>query len=295
MDSIKFYNRYTDQLEDEQVYGEGFLRWIYGNPLGLLTLHMLVKRACFSKLYGKLMDKPSSREKIAPFIEQYGLDVNDFLDAPDSYEHFNAFFYRKLKPEARPIADSEVVFPADGRHLAFQDASQIEGVFVKGQKFDLARLLGSDELGEKYAGGSVILSRLCPVDYHRFHFPVAGVAGEAKLINGDYFSVSPIALGRRLGYLWENKRVLTEVQTENLGKVLILEVGATCVGTIHQTYKPGPVEKGQEKGYFAFGGSTTMTFFEPGKIQLASDLSHHSSDQVEVYAKVGDLLAYANL
>nr|WP_226895628.1 phosphatidylserine decarboxylase [Luteolibacter marinus] len=238
------------------------------------------------------MDDPATRAKIAPFIAKYGLDPAEFADSPESYASFNEFFYRKLKPEARPIADAKAVFPADGRHLGFQKASGIEGVFVKGQKFDLGRLLGDDSLASRYADGSLVLSRLCPVDYHRFHFPATGTPGEVKLLNGPLFSVSPIALRRNLGYLWENKRTLTKLTTSAIGTVLLLEIGATCVGSILQTFTPGqPVQKGDEKGYFAFGGSSTITIFEPGAVTLAEDLVKWSSEQTELYAKVGTAMA----
>ncbi len=294
MESIRYFNRHTGEQETEQVYGENFLRWIYGNPLGNLSLHALVKRHGFSKWYGHRMSKPESAERIAPFIKQYGLDPDDFADPINSFKSFNEFFYRKLKPSARPIAPSPVVFPADGRHLGFPDISAIESFFVKGQTFDLPALLGDAALAEKYAKGSLVLSRLCPVDYHRFHFPAAGIPSETKTIPGPLFSVSPIALAKNLSYLWQNKRTICQLETEDLGTILILEIGATCVGSIHQTYTPEkPVVKAQEKGYFAFGGSSTITIFELGKVTLAEDLLENSAKQTELYAKVASSMAAA--
>ena len=294
MSAIRYFNRHTGREETEQVYGEGFLKFSYGNPLGALPLHAMVKRGGFSRWYGRRMDSPATKAKVAPFIAQYGLDPAEFADSPDSYATFNEFFYRKLKPEARPIAGSAAVFPADGRHLGFQNASAIQGVFVKGQNFDLGQLLGDDSLAAKYADGSLVLSRLCPVDYHRFHFPATGTPGTVKLINGPLFSVSPIALRRRLSYLWENKRTLTRLETADLGTVLLMEIGATCVGSILQTFTPGkPVQKGDEKGYFAFGGSSTITIFEPSAVKLAGDLVDCSARQLELYAKVGTSMAEA--
>lgn len=234
------------------------------------------------------MSKPESASRVRPFIEKYGLDPADFADSPDSFHSFNEFFYRKLKPEARPIDSSPIVFPADGRHLGFADISKIDSFFVKGQSFDLPALLGDPALAEKYAHGSLVLSRLCPVDYHRFHFPAAGIPSATKTLEGPLFSVSPIALAKKLAYLWTNKRTITELKTEHFGTILLMEIGATCVGSIHQTYAPGkPVEKGAEKGYFAFGGSSTITIFEPGKIALAKDLLENSSRQIELYARIG--------
>jgi phosphatidylserine decarboxylase len=290
VEPIRYFNRHTGTLETEQVYGEGFLRWTYGNPLGGLALGAFVKRPFFSAWYGRRMSTPESAARIDPFIADYKLDPADFADTPESFRSFNEFFYRKLKPDARPI-DSDpasVVFPADGRHLGFERASEIGGVFIKGQKFDLPTLVGDAELAEKYQNGALILSRLCPVDYHRFHFPVGGVPGETRCIPGPLFSVSPIALRRKLAYLWTNKRTITQLVTENFGTVLLMEIGATCVGTIGQTYRPGhPVEKGDEKGYFAFGGSSTLTLFEPGVLRLEDDLRENSAKQIELYARVG--------
>jgi len=242
------------------------------------------------------MSTPKSAARVSPFIAKYGLDPAEFADTATSYGSFNEFFFRKLKPSARPVDpdESRVVFPADGRHLGFARASAVEGVFVKGQKFDLARLLGDADLAAKYAGGVLVLSRLCPVDYHRFHFPAAGVPGETRIINGPLFSVSPIALRKQLAYLWQNKRAITPLQTERFGMVLLLEIGATCVGTIRQTFAPGQaVEKGAEKGFFAFGGSSTITLFEPGAVQLAADLADFSSRQTELYARVGTHMAHS--
>ncbi|QTN31846.1 phosphatidylserine decarboxylase [Akkermansiaceae bacterium] len=292
MDSIRYFNRHTGTTETEQVYGESSLRWVYGNPLGKLSLHTLVKRAAFSRWYGKRMSKPESAARVGPFIERYGLDPADFADDPSSFRSFNEFFYRKLKPEARPIAESPIVFPADGRHLGFPDISKIDSFFVKGQIFDLPALLGDSALAGKFAKGSLVLSRLCPVDYHRFHFPAAGTPSETKTIPGPLFSVSPIALAQNLSYLWTNKRTICSLRTEGFGTILILEIGATCVGAIHQTYTPGkPLEKGREKGYFAFGGSSTITIFEPGKVKLSDDLLEHSALQTELYARIGSEMA----
>jgi len=296
VEPIQYYNRHTRRIETEQVYGEGFLRWAYGNPIGKVALHALVKRRIFSEWYGRRMNTQASAARIAPFIKSYELDPADFADAPDSYASFNEFFYRRLKPEARPVCDdpAAVVFPADGRHLGFQRASDIEAVFVKGQRFDLAKLLGDADLAGRFANGSLVLSRLCPVDYHRFHFPVAGTPSEARIIPGPLFSVSPIALREKLEYLWTNKRAVTLLDAGHFGTVAIIEIGATCVGSIHQTFAPGqPVKKCDEKGFFAFGGSSTITLFEPDRVHLAQDLLEHSDRHTELYARVGTLMGRA--
>lgn len=290
-DVIEFFNRYTGRMEREKVYGAAWMRWTYANPFGRLALETIVKRPFFSRWYGWRMDRPASRRKILPFIQTFGLDVGEFADPPGSFRSFNEFFSRRLKAGARPVdADPDaVVFPADGRHLGYPDASQIEGVFVKGQRFDLARLLGDDGLAARYAKGSLVLSRLCPVDYHRFHFPAAGRVSASALLNGLLYSVNPIALRRNLAYLWQNRRTLATLEAGRFGTILILEIGATNVGSIVQTYRPdSQVAKGDEKGCFRFGASSTLLLFEPGRVRLADDLVRHSRNRNELYARVGD-------
>ena len=288
---ITFFNRHTGTLETEAVYGEAFLRFVYENPLGALPLHALVKRAFFSRWYGWRMDQRSSRALIPGFIGQYGVDPMEFEKSAGEFESFNDFFSRKLTANARPIAPAAdaVVFPADGRHLAIADASQGGDLFVKGVSFDIAALVGDADLARRFAKASVLISRLCPVDYHRFHFPCAGTPGPARRIRGPLYSVSPIALRQRPTILWENERILTVLETETLGTVLLMEIGATCVGAVSQTYAEGqPVEKGAEKGYFRFGGSSTITLFEPGRVRFADDLLEHSAQGRELYARMGE-------
>lgn len=287
---IRYFHRSTGELETEDVYGEGFLRWAYGNPLGRLSVAVAVKRAWFSRWYGWRMDQPKSRAKIDPFLAEYGLDVSEFADPVESFGSFNDFFYRKLKPDARPVdADGTVaVFPADGRHLVVPKADSAQNFYIKGQGFDLATFVGDPALAESFAGGSLLISRLCPVDYHRFHFPVAGQASDAVLLPGSLRSVSPLALRRTLSILWENRRERTVIESKTFGKVLVMEIGATCVGGIHQTYAPGTVTKGAAKGYFSFGGSCVATLFQPGAIRFDDDLIQQSAGAIEVYAKMGE-------
>src|SRR5688572_14566475 len=230
MEQVEYFNRYTGKVETEQIYGESFLRWVYNNPLGKLSLEGLVKRAVFSKWYGSRMDAPGSCSKVQPFIQKYGLNAVEFADAPESYRTFNEFFYRKLKPGARPIATdpNAAVFPADGRHLGFQNIHEAEGIFVKGAKFNLEKLCGDAALAQRYTQGSIVLSRLCPVDYHRYHFPVSGTPRKPTLLQGALYSVSPLALRQNINYLTENRRAHTEIDSPEFGKVLMFEVGATC-------------------------------------------------------------------
>lgn len=287
---ITFFNRLTQRVETEVIYGEASLRWIYGDPLGQLALHALVKRALFSKFYGWLMDRPSSSEKIAPFITKYGLDPAEFAEPVESFRSFNEFFSRRLKPEARPVDAGErsIIFPADGRHLLVANMQECRDLFVKGVRFSLEELVDDAALTEEFKGGSALISRLCPTDYHRFHFPLGGLPGEPRLINGQLYSVSPIALKQRPTILWENKRYLTVVDDTTCGRMLFLEVGATCVGSVVHTSAAGKsVAKGDEKGTFLFGGSTVITLFKKSAVQWDADLLEHSAEGRELYALMG--------
>ena len=173
MDEIVYFDRYLRKLCVEKVYGDKALRWTYGTLPGRVLLNVAVKRALFSRWYGWRMDRPASRHRIAKFIRDYELDASEFVRDVDDFADFNEFFFRQLKPESRPVDtdSSSVVFPADGRHLCVPYISQCQSLFVKGEMFDLATLLQDTELAKRYANGSRLLSRLCPVDYHRVHFP----------------------------------------------------------------------------------------------------------------------------
>ena len=293
VEPVRFFNRYTQQVETERVFGEKWVRRAYENPAGRFFVWLVARRAFFSRRYGYKMNKPVSALQILPFIAQYNIDVDDFVKSPIDYKTFNEFFYRALKPAARPIAAGEevAVFPADGRHLGFQDIQAAAGFYVKGAKFSFAELLGDAAAAKQFAGGAMLISRLCPVDYHRFHFPVSGTPGESRLINGWLYSVSPIALRRRLRYLIENKREVTLIDSPAFGTVGMIEVGATNVGSIRQSYVPGrAVAKGDEKGLFAFGGSCVITIFQKDRIRFDADLVAQSARHLEVYARMGDRL-----
>lgn len=313
---IRYFDRQSRTVKTEHIYGERWMRLAYENPIGRFLVWGLIRRAFFSRWYGWRMgigamraDEPrlaqlfrmmaggsDSSARILPFISKYQLDVDEFAKSPFDYRTFNEFFYRALKPGARPIAEGEkvAVFPADGRHLAFPDVDAADGFYVKGAKFTLAELLGDTALAGKFAGGAMLISRLCPVDYHRFHFPVAGVPGDSRLINGWLYSVSPVALRRQIRYLVENKREITLVDSPVFGSVAVLEVGATNVGTIRQSFVPRrAVAKGAEKGLFAFGGSCVITIFQRGRIRFDADVVEQSAQHVETFAKMGERLGVA--
>lgn len=295
---IQYVERSTGEMRVEKIYGHKALSLLYGDGFlkGLfskLVLPLLAHLPFFSRFYGFLQKRKASKKKIAPFIEAYGVDENEFLES--NFASFNDFFIRKLKPSARPIVGDPNVLamPADGRYLVYPKFEQFT---VKGQKFSLFEFLQSQEGSSRYGDGSMAIIRLCPSDYHRFHFPCDGMPSKPHLINGPLYSVNPIALRKRLSILSENKRVITELETEKFGNILYIEIGATAVGTIQQTFTPNQkVKKGQEKGYFEFGGSCIVLLFEKGMIQFDSDLINHSKQGLETRANYGTSLGRSSL
>ncbi|MCH8474202.1 MAG: phosphatidylserine decarboxylase [Opitutales bacterium] len=295
---IRYYNRQRQQWETEEVYGERALRWIYGTFLGRWTLWLLVRRKLVSRLYGWLMNRPSSRKKIQPFIEKYKIDTGEMASPVSAYRSFNEFFYRRLKPSARPVEGEgeNVVFPADGRHFWVRDLGRPQNLFAKGQAFNLPELVGSEKLAKPWFGGSAVISRLCPVDYHRFHFPVEGKVREKVEIDGYYYSVNPWALAKNLGYLWQNRRELLILDHPEIGEVGFLAIGATCVGGIHWSVEVGQeVTKGEEAGYFSFGGSCIVTLWPKNRFSPCADFEAITDQGAEFMALVGSRMGHVGL
>ncbi len=301
MHTIRYIDRQTKQEETEQVYGKQLIEAFYGTSLlshllARTILPLVAKFSLVSKIYGYLQKRPKSKQKVRPFIGTFHVDASEFQDNVDSFASFNDFFIRKLKPSCRPIANGHdvAVLPADGRYLCFQNIKKSDGFLIKGKIFCLEKLLQSQALAHKYEQGSMVIARLCPTDYHRFHFPYNCMPEKTQLINGHLFSVNPIALKRNINILSENKRVITPLLTKTFGTIQFIEVGATAVGSIHQTFTPGEhYSKGDEKGYFSFGGSCIILLFEPFRIEFDQDLMEASHRRLETKALFGQSLGRA--
>ena len=286
-DSIQYYERESGQIKTEKVAGEKWLVWLYNNPVGEATLWALAKRKLVSSIYGKMMDRTSSAKKIHPFIEDFDIDMS--VAQENEFKNFNDFFTRKLKDDARPvdICTNILVSPADGKILAYADISNSDFI-IKGKRFDVSSFLDNPDLAQKYLDGALLIIRLAPVDYHRFHFPVSGNLTPGKKIEGDYYSVNPFALRKKAEIFCLNKREYTIISNPLFGDVIMAEVGATMVGSIKQTYKGSFVNKGEEKGYFKFGGSTVVLLFEKNKIHIDEDLLINTAKGFETTVKMGE-------
>lgn len=291
-----YYNRYTQVIESESTPGHYLLKYLYGKALGRLILRLFFIKPIISRCIGWWMSTRRSKKYIVPFAKRYHIDLNAFEKAPEAYAHFNDFFYRKFKPGQRPIdlTPNTICFPCDGRHLGFQTLEDTQHFFIKGTSFSLKRLLQDDALVQNFRQGSCVISRLAPIDYHRFHFPCDGIPQTPKAIRGLLYSVHPTALQHNWRIFAENKRCLTVIRTQLYGLIAMIEVGACCIGSLQETFQPNlPYHKGDEKGYFAFGGSTIILLFEAKRVQLAPDLIDCTQRGLELYAHMGDILGTA--
>jgi phosphatidylserine decarboxylase len=284
---IQYYERESGQLKTEKVAGEKWLVWLYYNPVGEATLWALAKRKLVSSIYGSMMDRTSSAKKIQPFIKDFDIDMSVVREK--EFSTFNAFFTRKLKYDARTIdtGSAIVVSPADGKILAYADISNTDFI-IKGYRFDVSSFLDNPALSKRYHDGALLIIRLAPMDYHRFHFPVSGKISPNKKINGDYYSVNPYAMRKKAEIFCLNKREYTILSNPLFGDVVMAEVGATMVGSIVQTYSGSSVNKGEEKGYFKFGGSTVVLLFEKSKIRIDEDLLINTEKGYETTVKMGE-------
>lgn len=289
---IYYIDRKTKEKKKEIVAGEKLIKWAYDSTAGMTLSELLFKRKFLSYYYGKLQDRPSSAKKINQFIKDLDIDMAEAIkEEAKDYKNFNDFFIRKLKPGKRKVVqDNELLAsPADGRVFAYENIN-INRIFqVKGMEYSLQELLGDHKLAQRFQGGAYYVIRLCPADYHRFHFCDRGTPRTTKKVKGYYYSVNPMALKKVAQLYCKNKREITLFDTENFGTMAFVEVGAAAVGTIVQTFTPGEkVCRGDEKGYFKFGGSTVILFFEEGKVKIDDDILKNTEDGYETKINMGE-------
>jgi phosphatidylserine decarboxylase len=296
---IYYVDRLDKKIYKEKVYGGDALKLLYSTSKKFGWISKFILQPIFSKLpffsvfYGWLQRLPSSKKKIVPFIKKYKMNSNEFLKPVSDFKNFNDFFIRKLKDENRPVIPlpDVAVLPADGRYLVYPNISKANGFTVKGKKFQLSSLLQNEQLASKYEQGGMVMARLNPSDYHRFHFPCNCYPSAPELINGYLYSVNPWALRQNINIFTENKRYLISLNTKYFGEILFIPVGATCVGAVHWTHvAEQKYLKGEEVGYFSFGASSIIMLFEPNCIAFDEDLLGASAKHLETKALFGQSL-----
>jgi phosphatidylserine decarboxylase len=288
---IKFYNRKEQRYEVEKVAAGKFINYIYTTTLGKTLLEILFKKKLLTTLYGVYCDLPLSKRGVQKFAEGFNMDMSEYEKDIKDYSSFNDFFYRKLKSNSRQISTDKniLISPCDSKLLVIDSIDENTSFKVKGFTYDLKELLQNARLAANYKNGSCLIFRLCPTDYHRFHFIDNGVCSSSKHISGHYYSVNPVALENVSKVFCENKREYSTFHSENFNDVIYMEVGATFVGSIIQTYEGNkPIYKGDEKGYFKFGGSTVILLFKENTIKLDDDLISNSKSDIETLVKFGE-------
>ena len=250
---------------------------------------------------GREYDTPESRAHIEPFIKSF--DLQDSLvelvePDPTKYATFNDFFAREIKESARPIAESDDEFmtssPADCRLTAYPTVDLATEYWIKGEGFTVSRLLTDPDLAKSFDGGSIVIARLAPQDYHRWHAPVSGTVESIRDIPGAYYTVNPQAINEpgTLDVFCENKRSVMLLKRTSTGSpIAIIAVGAMLVGTIK--YNKGVevgtnVKRGQCLGAFYYGGSTIIVLYPKGEVVLDEELVRNSmNEKCETLMKVG--------
>lgn len=250
---------------------------------------------------GREYDTPESKAHIEPFIQSFNLQdslVEMVEPDPTKYANFNDFFAREIKESARPIASPQDEFktssPADCRLTAYPTIDLATEYWIKGQGFTLSRLLADPALADLFDGGSIVIARLAPQDYHRWHAPVSGTVESIKDIPGAYYTVNPQAINEpgTLDVFCENKRSVMLLKRSSTGSpIAVIAVGAMLVGTIK--YNEGVqvganVRRGQCLGAFYYGGSTVIVLYPKGEVVLDQDLVKNSTqEKCETLMKVG--------
>ena len=297
---IQYFDREKSNLESEKVYGSKAVEWLYRSRSGKLLVQILIRKP-FSFLYGKIQSHPFSASKINPFVKKFNINLSEYLLAPKGsskhpYPSFNDFFIRKFQPKARPIEKQSSLMPAfcEARYFAHQSLSDTTHIPVKGSFWTAKELLNNQNWYPYFQEGPCLLARLCPVDYHRFHFPDQGKILDHYRIPGVLHSVNPLALKFFPQIFSINERQVTILETQNFGKLAYIEVGAICVGKIAQSRQmTGSFKRGEEKGFFLFGGSTVILLGEKGRWSPDPILLEKTQEGIEVFQKLGTRIAHS--
>lgn len=251
---------------------------------------------------GKEYDSPESVAHIQPFIDSFGLQesMQEMVEPdPKKYKTFNDFFAREIKQSARPIDEpqNELVAssPADCRLTAYNTIDMATKYWIKGSGFTVDRLLNNKDIAQQFDGGAIVIARLAPQDYHRWHAPVSGMVEQVYDIPGAYFTVNPQAINEpgMMDVFCENKRSVMMVKRAGTGaSIAIIAVGAMLVGSIEYVNgveKAGSeIQRGQCLGKFLYGGSTVIVLYPKGDLKIDEDIARNSTEQkCETLVKVG--------
>ena len=227
---------------------------LYQNTWGRILLKPLVMPVV-SKLGAVVLSSHLSACFVEKFVDKNGIDMKEYESR--KFRSFNDFFTRKICEGRRPVdQDCAMVSPSDGKVTVYPVTDSLR-INVKHTVYTLEELLKNKNLASAFEGGYVYIVRLCVDDYHRYIYPVSGSKSRNHPIKGVFHTVNPVANDYYPIYK-ENSREYTLIRTRRDGDVLMMEVGALMVGKITNLHQKRVVQRGEEKGYFEFGGSTIM-------------------------------------
>lgn len=272
-------------IEENDSLQDRFLAWMYGHVTGRLLLKPLVCPKV-SELGGKLLSTGISRLAVKPFVRANHIDLSQC--EKQTFSSYNDFFTRKLKQDARPVEPelNRMPAPCDSR-LSVYEIQENQSFEIKHTRYTVASLLKNHKLAAAYAGGYAWVFRLCVDDYHRYMYVDDGVTSSNYHIPGVFHTVNPVANDCYPIYK-ENTREYSLLRSENFGTVLMMEVGALMVGKIENHHGAGSVKRGQEKGNFAFGGSTIILLTQAKTVYPDRDIIKNSRHGVETRVRMGE-------
>lgn len=257
--------------------------FLYQNIIGNLFLKLINKRY-FSQIVGSFMNTKLSITLIKKFIKNNNIDMSDYEET--KYNSFNEFFTRKIKINKRIIDNNKdsLISPADSKLLVYKISDDLK-VNIKGLDYSITELFKDNTIIQEYKNGYILVFRLCVDDYHRYSYIDNGSLIKTKQINGILHTVGPIAF-KKYKVLKENQREYSIIKTDNFDTIIQMEVGALLVGKI-KNYKKATFKKGEEKGYFLFGGSTIVIMVKD-IIKIKEEILKCSIDNIEVKVKMGE-------
>ena len=264
---------------------------LYANAFGRMLLKPLTRPA-LSRMMGKFLSSRLSCVLIRPFIRRHKIDMQQFED--QKFSSYNEFFSRPIRPQARPIDQdpTHLISPCDSKLTVLPIGPDCRFT-LKHTTYTAASLLRDASLAAAYTGGYALIFRLTVDDYHRYCYAADGEKQAQVHIPGVLHTVNPIANDYFPIYK-ENAREYCVIRTEAFGELIAMEVGALLVGKIVNHHPDAAaVRRGQEKGYFQFGGSTVVLLTKPGAVQIDADLLEHSRAGVETVVHLGEKIAAA--
>jgi phosphatidylserine decarboxylase len=294
---IKIWDRKNKELIVEKVYAGKIFNILYGKRVSYFITKKCLEKKWFSILYGLTKKTSLSKKEIPKFIENYQINMKEFEKT--TYQNFNDFFKRKFNKTARLFPKDSVNFGSicEGRVTAVDQIRLDQEITIKNNKITLLHLLGGDnKLAAKYDGGSLIIFRLAPVDYHRFHSPSSGKFTVVKKISARLHSVNPASTKRNPYTLVKNSRLICEILSENKPQAhskketdfCLIAVGAFCVGSIHTLKSSSVIEKYDDLGFFEFGGSTVVLLAPKNSLMIDRDIIEKTKKGVESFIRLGE-------